>query len=48
MPSDLAATHRWLADIRRHIALAQDFVAGMSYEAFRDDLRTLYAVTRCL
>jgi uncharacterized protein with HEPN domain len=47
MPSD-EATGRWLADIQHHIALAQNFAQGMSYEAFRDDLRTLYAVTRCL
>lgn len=47
MPSD-EATGRWLADIQHHIALAQSFAQGMSYEAFRDDLRTLHAVTRCL
>ena len=28
--------------------MAQSFVEGMSYETFRDDLRSLYAVTRCL
>jgi len=48
MPSDPEATSRWLNDIRHHIAVAQTFVAGMSYDAFRDDLRTTYAVTRCL
>ena len=46
MPSDSAA--RALHDIDHHIKLATQFVAGMSYEAFRDDPRTLYAVTRCL
>ncbi len=48
MPSDPEATIRWLNDIRHHIAVAQTFVEGMSYDAFRDDLRTTYAVTRCL
>jgi uncharacterized protein with HEPN domain len=45
MPSDAAAA---LRDLERHIDLAIQFVAGMDYEAFRDDARTLYAVTRCL
>ena len=45
MPSDAAAA---LRDMERHIDLAVQFVAGMDYEAFRDDARTLYAVTRCL
>jgi uncharacterized protein with HEPN domain len=48
MPSDPQATARWLADIHHHIAMAERFVAGMTYEAFRDDDRTVYAVTRCL
>ena len=34
--------------MQHHLVLAQTFVAGMSYEALRDDLRTTYAVTRCL
>jgi len=46
MPSDSAA--RALRDMGHHIELATRFVAGMSYEAFRDDTRTLYAVTRCM
>jgi uncharacterized protein with HEPN domain len=46
MPSDRAQAA--LLDIAHHIALAIDFTAGLEYEAFRDDLRTLYAVTRCL
>jgi len=37
-----------LRDIAHHIELATSFVAGMSFEAFCDDLRTFYAVTRCL
>jgi uncharacterized protein with HEPN domain len=37
-----------LRDIAHHIALAQNFAAGTTYEAFKDDLLRLYAVTRCL
>ena len=37
-----------LADILHNIQLAMDFTEGMSYEAFRADVRTVYAVTRCL
>ena|SRR5947209_2785863 len=37
-----------LRDMERHIHLAMQFVAGLGYEAFRDDTRTVYAVTRCL
>jgi uncharacterized protein with HEPN domain len=47
MHSDREATSRWLSDIRHHIAVAQSFVAGMSHDAFRDDLRTTCAVIRC-
>jgi predicted nucleotidyltransferase len=36
------------SDTDMMIAMAQTFVEGMSYDAFRDDLRTNYAVTRCL
>jgi uncharacterized protein with HEPN domain len=46
MPSDIEATRRWLDDIHYHIATAQYLAAAMSYEEFRDDLRTIYAVTR--
>jgi len=28
--------------------MAEGFVAGMSYDAFTDDARSVYAVTRCL
>lgn len=46
MPSD--ALGRWLNDIATHIDLAQAFTSGMTYDEFRDDLRTTYAVIRCL
>jgi uncharacterized protein with HEPN domain len=46
MPSDAAAAP--LRDIAYHIDLAVHFAAGFDYETFRDDLRTVYAVTRCL
>jgi len=37
-----------LRDMDRHIGLAAHFVEGMDFEGFRDDTRTVYAVTRCL
>ena len=45
MPSKTAAA---LRDIIHHIALAERFAAGLDHAAFVDDLRTVYAVTRCL
>jgi uncharacterized protein with HEPN domain len=48
MPFDPDAVRRWLDDIHHHIVLAQTFTLGMSYDALRNDLRTSYAVTRCL
>jgi uncharacterized protein with HEPN domain len=45
MPSDPAAP---LRDILHHIDLAQSFVAGLDEATFVRDLRTHYAVTRCL
>ena len=48
MPSDAEATSRWLNDIRHHIVMAEGFVAGMTYVAFKDDNLHLYAVIRCL
>jgi uncharacterized protein with HEPN domain len=48
MRSDPRGTRRRLIDIQHHIALAQNFTAGTTYEAFKDDLLRLYAVTRCL
>ena len=37
-----------LRDMAHHIDLATEFVAGFGYEAFREDTRSVYAVTRCL
>jgi uncharacterized protein with HEPN domain len=37
-----------LFDIRDNIAFVREFVAGLSFEAFRDDRRTFYAATRCI
>ena len=48
MPFDADAVRRWLDDIHHHIILAEQFADGRSYDARRDDLRTIYAVTRCL
>src|SRR3954452_16745842 len=46
MPSE--AQERFLRDILHHIDLASAFIAGLSRDTFKSDLRTLYAVTRCL
>lgn len=46
MPSKSVETP--LRDILYHIDLAVHFAAGFNYAAFHDDLRTVYAVTRCL
>src|SRR5258706_1019720 len=37
-----------LRDILHHIDLAAHFAAGLDYERFQQDMRTVYAVTRCL
>jgi uncharacterized protein with HEPN domain len=37
-----------LRDILSHIDLAVRFAAGLDYERFRSDDKTVYAVTRCL
>jgi uncharacterized protein with HEPN domain len=37
-----------LRDIFHHIDLAEKFVAGFDYTTFRDDVRTVFAVIRCL
>jgi uncharacterized protein with HEPN domain len=37
-----------LRDMEHHIDLAIQFVGNLSFEEFRDDTRTVYAVTRCL
>jgi uncharacterized protein with HEPN domain len=46
MPSDKARMA--LYDIRDNGKLAQDFLIGMSFEAFQHDRRTFYAVMRAL
>jgi uncharacterized protein with HEPN domain len=46
MPSDTAPPA--LYDIGYHIDLANGFVTGLNFEAFCTDLRTVYAVIRCL
>jgi uncharacterized protein with HEPN domain len=48
MSSRVAAIRRSLEDIRYHIVLAQRFTEGMDCDAFHNDLRATYAVTRCL
>jgi uncharacterized protein with HEPN domain len=37
-----------LRDIHKNILLAQSFVEGFTLRKFRNDRRTIYAVTRCL
>jgi uncharacterized protein with HEPN domain len=37
-----------LRDILHHIELAANFSAGVDRAAFRRDIKTVYAVTRCL
>jgi uncharacterized protein with HEPN domain len=46
MPSE--RTGSVLRDILHHISLATKFVEGVHREAFKADIRTVYAVTRCL
>jgi uncharacterized protein with HEPN domain len=46
MPS--RAAQAALRDILYHIDLATKFVVGLDRDIFKDDLRTVYAVTRCL
>lgn len=46
MPFD--ATANTLQDIIYHIDLAISFVGGYDRASFTEDLRTVYAVTRCL
>ncbi len=48
MSSERDAAGRWLADIRHNITLAENFTAGLTYDAFKDDMLRLYAVVRCL
>jgi uncharacterized protein with HEPN domain len=42
-PTDTA-----LPDMLRHIELAEQCTSGFDWPAFQSDLRTVYAVTRCL
>nr|WP_307707174.1 HepT-like ribonuclease domain-containing protein [Rhodopseudomonas sp. B29] len=37
-----------LRDIRHHIDLVTKFVEGCDEATFKADLRTVYAITRCL
>ena len=46
MRSDISVAA--LRDIQYHIGLAIEFVAGFDRDQFKNDLRTVYAVTRCL
>ncbi len=48
MPFDAGAVRRWRDDIHHHVVLARRLAEGIDYDAFRDDLRTIHAVTRCL
>jgi uncharacterized protein with HEPN domain len=38
----------FLTDIANNIALAREFVRGLSFAEFEGDRKTVYAVTRCL
>jgi uncharacterized protein with HEPN domain len=42
------AEARSLRDILHHSDLATTFIAGFDRDAFKRDIRTLFAVTRCL
>jgi ribonuclease HepT-like protein len=42
-PADIA-----LRDILHHIELAANFAAGCDRDSFKHDIKTVYAVTRCL
>jgi len=46
MPSKPAVTA--LRDILHHIELAVNFSAGFDRASFKDDIKSVYAVTRCL
>ncbi|RAI39321.1 HepT-like ribonuclease domain-containing protein [Rhodoplanes roseus] len=41
-------TLQTLTDIKRNVGLVRMFVQGMDYEDFAADVKTVYAVTRCL
>jgi uncharacterized protein with HEPN domain len=46
MPSESPALR--LRDMLHHIDIAARFAEGFDYERFRNDDKTLYALTRCL
>ena len=46
MPSESAIAA--LRDVAYHIDLAVQFTTGLGFLEFRGDLRTVFAVTRCL
>jgi uncharacterized protein with HEPN domain len=46
MPSKSADTA--LRDILHHVELATNFSAGFDRDSFKRDIKTVYAVTRCL
>jgi len=49
MPSGLSESDRdALEDIRENIARATRFVQGLDHDAFVEDDKTFFAVTRCL
>jgi uncharacterized protein with HEPN domain len=48
MPSEASTTRRWLLDIQHHIDLAFSFADNVDEITFQTNLRTVYAVTRCL
>jgi uncharacterized protein with HEPN domain len=48
MPSELDRAYFALQDILHNIDLADEFLSGLTLEAFQRDQRTIYAVVRCL
>lgn len=49
MPSEPKRSPRPIhTDIANNIELARAFVRGMTFETFSTDVRTIYAITRCL
>jgi uncharacterized protein with HEPN domain len=46
--SSSQSTDTALRDIQHHVALAEAFTEGFVVDTFKEDLRTVYAVTRCL
>ena len=48
MPSKSSNPASRLFNIRDNIHLARDFLQGLDYDSFRENLLVFYAVTRCL